>query len=73
MKRILICDPLPAEGLAILERTPGVELVTKEKLKGDALRAALAEVDGCIVRSGTTLTAESLKGQQRLKVIVRAG
>lgn len=73
MRRVLICDPLPAEGLAILERTPGIELDPRTGLKGDALRAALAESDGCVIRSGTTLTAELLKGQKRLKVIVRAG
>lgn len=73
MYRVLICDPLPDEGLRILERAEGVELDKRSGLKGEALRAALAEADGAIVRSGTTLTAEALRGQRRLKVIVRAG
>ena len=38
-----------------------------------ALRKALAEADGIVIRSGTTLTAEILEGQSRLKAIVRAG
>lgn len=73
MHRILICDPLPEEGLAILERAGNVELDKRSGLKGNDLRAALAEADGAIVRSGTTLSADVLKGQNRLKVIVRAG
>lgn len=73
MRRVLICDPLPEEGLAILERTEGIELDKRTGLKGDALREALANSDGCIIRSGTTLTAELLRGLTRLKVIVRAG
>ena len=73
MKRVLIADPLPAEGLAILEQADGVDLDRRTGLKGDELGAALAECDGVVLRSGTTLSAELLKGRTRLKVIVRAG
>lgn len=73
MPRILVSDPLPDEGLRILEKTPGVELDKRSGLKGDELRLALSNADGVIVRSGTTLTSDLLKGQTRLKVIVRAG
>lgn len=73
MARILISDSLAPEGLEILKNTPGIELDMRSGLKGDALRAALAENDGVVVRSGTTLTADLLKGQHRLKAIVRAG
>ena len=37
------------------------------------MRGALQEADGIIIRSGTKLTSDLLEGQQRLKVIVRAG
>ena len=73
MRRVLISDPLPAEGLAILERAENIELDMRTGLKGDELRAALGECDGVIVRSGTKLTADLLQGQKRLRVIVRAG
>lgn len=73
MYRVLISDPLPAEGLEILRKTPSIELDERAGLKGDELRAALAENDGVIIRSGTTLTPDLLRGQSRLKVIVRAG
>jgi D-3-phosphoglycerate dehydrogenase len=38
-----------------------------------ALRQALGDADGIVIRSGTQLTAEVLEGQSRLKAIVRAG
>lgn len=73
MHRILITDNLSPAGLAILERTPGIEPVIKSGLSPEEVREALRDADGIIIRSGTTLTPEILDGQQRLKVIVRAG
>ena len=50
-------------------------MVVDTKLAKDvpALRKALGEADGIVIRSGTQLTAEVLEGQSRLKAIVRAG
>lgn len=73
MPRVLISDSLPSEGLAILERTPGIELDKRTGLKGAELQAAIAAADGVIIRSGTTITADLLKSPGKLKVIVRAG
>ena len=73
--RILVTDKLAEEGLSLLRAEPSLEVVVNTKLASDpaALRAALAEADGIVIRSGTTLTAEVLKDQSRLKAIVRAG
>ncbi len=73
--RVLVTDKLAEEGLAQLRAVPDIEVVVDLKLAKDpvALRAALADADGIIVRSGTQLTAEVLEGQQRLKAIARAG
>jgi D-3-phosphoglycerate dehydrogenase len=73
--RVLVTDKLAEEGLALLRAEPGLEVVVNTKIATDvpALRAALAEADGIVVRSGTQLTAEVLKDQPRLKAIVRAG
>lgn len=73
--RVLVTDKLPEEGLALLRAAEGLEVVVNLKIAGDvpALRAALAEADGIVIRSGTQLTAEVLKDQPRLKAIVRAG
>jgi D-3-phosphoglycerate dehydrogenase / 2-oxoglutarate reductase len=73
--RVLVTDKLAEEGLALLRAEPGIEVVVDTKLAQDipALRRALAEADGIVIRSGTQLTAEVLEGQSRLKAIVRAG
>jgi D-3-phosphoglycerate dehydrogenase len=73
--RVLVTDKLAEEGLALLRGEPTIEVVVDTKLAGDpaALKAALAEADGIVIRSGTRLTAEVLEGQTRLKAIARAG
>ncbi len=75
MHRVLVTDKLAEEGLALLKAEPDLEVIVNTKLAGDpvALKAALAEADGIVIRSGTTLTPEVLDGQTRLKAIVRAG
>jgi len=73
--RVLVTDKLSEEGLALLRAEQGVEVVVDTKLAKDpaALKEALKEADGIAIRSGTTLTADVLDGQARLKAIVRAG
>jgi D-3-phosphoglycerate dehydrogenase len=71
--RVLVTDKLADEGLDLLKSQPGLEVVVNTKLDTAGLRAALAEADGIVIRSGTQLTDEVLKDQPRLKVIVRAG
>jgi D-3-phosphoglycerate dehydrogenase / 2-oxoglutarate reductase len=71
--RVLVTDKLAEEGLELLRGEPGLEVIVNTKLDPPALRAALAEADGIVIRSGTQLTEEVLRDQPRLKVIVRAG
>ncbi|MFO0908340.1 MAG: phosphoglycerate dehydrogenase [Isosphaeraceae bacterium] len=71
--RVLVTDKLAEEGLELLKAEPGLEVVVNTKLDPQALRQALTEADGIVIRSGTQLTAEVLRDQPRLKVIVRAG
>ncbi len=73
MPRIIVLDKLSPEGLALLQKAPHVEFEVRTGLKGTDLRQALAEFDGAICRSGVKITGESLEGNRRLKVIVRAG
>jgi D-3-phosphoglycerate dehydrogenase len=72
MPRVLICDKLEASGLDLL-RQAGLEVDNRPGLKGDELNAALREADGCIVRSGTRLTADVLAEPGKLRAIARAG
>ncbi|MEX1098362.1 MAG: phosphoglycerate dehydrogenase [Planctomycetales bacterium] len=73
MPRVLITDSLSPAGLELLRSQPGIELDVRSLPDLAALRDALAQADGVIVRSATKLTAEALAGQKRLKAIVRAG
>jgi len=73
MPRIIVLDKLAEEGLELLKKAPGIQYEVRIGLAGDALRTALAEFDGAIVRSGVKITAEALEGNKRLKGIVRAG
>ena len=70
--RVLLADRIPATGLAPLQ-DDRFELVEATGLTGDDLADALADVDAVIVRSSTTITAESLARADRLRVIGRAG
>ncbi len=64
--RILIADPIHADGIARLRQE--AEVLEDESL------ASLAEADALIVRSRTKVTAEVLaRGRPRLKVVGRAG
>ncbi len=71
--RVLVTDKLAEEGLQLLRAEPGLEVIVNTKLEVPGLRAALAEADGIVIRSGTQLTEEVLRDQGRLKAIVRAG
>src|SRR5947208_12942533 len=70
--RILILDPLAQEGLDLLAAS-GIEHEVRTGLKGEALKKALVEFDGAICRSGVTIDAVELEGNQRLKANARAG
>lgn len=72
MPRVLILDPLSAEGVRMLQAA-GLEVEERYGLKGRELREALTSADGAICRSGVKITAEVLEGNRRLRVIVRAG
>ncbi|GAB5440481.1 MAG: phosphoglycerate dehydrogenase [Fuerstiella sp.] len=73
MYRVLITDGLHKAGMKILEDAANVEPVVNSELSPEQLKEELQQVDGIIVRGKTKLRAEILEGQQRLKVIVRAG
>ncbi|REJ73638.1 MAG: phosphoglycerate dehydrogenase [Planctomycetota bacterium] len=73
MPRVLITDNLSAAGIETLRAEPGIEVDVRSGLSPEEVREALREADGIIIRSATKLTPEILAGQERLKVIVRAG
>jgi len=71
--KVLISDKLPEEAARILESEKEIEAIVKTGLKGDDLKAAVADVDGIVIRSATKLTADVLEAAKSLKAIARAG
>ncbi len=73
MPRVLVTDALAPEGLEVLEKAPGLEVVNTPGLPSGELALAIAEADGLVIRSGTKVTADVIEAAPRLKVIGRAG
>ena len=71
--KILICDDLSEEGLAIFRKEKTFDVVIKTKLPLADLKKEIADAEACVVRSGTQLTREVIEAAQKLKVIGRAG
>ncbi len=71
--KVLVTDKLDKEGVELLKSYKDLEVIEKETLKGDALKAELKGYDAIIVRSDTKLTKDVLQASEGLKVISRAG
>lgn len=71
--RVLIPTKLAAEGVRILEATPGITVDLRPGLKGPDLRRALADADGVIIRSDSDIDAKTIDAAPRLRLIGRAG
>lgn len=69
--KILVSDPLSAEGIKILKQKAEVTEQTYENT--EKLVSAIGEYDALVVRSGTKVTAEVIEAGKKLKVIGRAG
>ena len=71
--RVLLADKIARNALTPLTADGQFELVERTGLQGEALAAAIAEVDAVIVRSATRITRAALSQGSRIKVIGRAG
>jgi D-3-phosphoglycerate dehydrogenase len=69
--RILVADPIAADGVARLREAGEVEVATG--LSSEELQRKVADVDALVVRSETKVTAEVLAAAPRLRVVGRAG
>ncbi|MFQ6019778.1 MAG: phosphoglycerate dehydrogenase [Dehalococcoidia bacterium] len=70
--RILVCDPIAADGIEALERA-GAQVDVRLGLSPKALREAIDDYAAIIVRSETKVTAEVIRAAKKLQVIGRAG
>jgi len=69
--KVLVSDPIAAEGIAILEGAADVDVRTG--LSKEELVAIIGDYDALAVRSETKVTAEILDAAKNLKIIGRAG
>lgn len=72
MARILLTDPLDAEGVDLLRRR-GHEVVDGTKLDAAGRAAEVAKAEAWVIRSGTTITAADLQAAAKLRAVGRAG
>jgi D-3-phosphoglycerate dehydrogenase len=73
VKRVLVSDSLPSQGLEILQAGEGIQVDVKTGLKPDELKSIIGAYDALVVRSATKVTAEVIEAGVNLKVIGRAG
>jgi len=71
--RVLACDGVSEEGLAVLKADPEVEVETSPPLSPAELKEKIGSYHALVVRSQTKVTAEVLQAAKQLKVIARAG
>ena len=71
MVRILVADPIAAEGIELLKELGEVDVRTG--LSEDDLCEAVADYDALVVRSQTKVTERVLEAGTRLQVVGRAG
>jgi len=70
--KILVSDPLDAEGLEILKKS-GFPVDEVSGLTEDELCAKIGDYDALILRSGTKVTKKVIDAGKKLRVIGRAG
>ncbi len=69
--KILITDPVPDEGIAILRSTAEVDI--KTGLKPEEIKAIIGNYEALLVRSQTKVTGDIIEAGKKLEVIARAG
>src|SRR5246127_5652221 len=71
--RVLLSDPLNAQGVEVFRRYPQLKVDVKTGLKPAELGEIIAPYHGLVVRSATHVTREVVERADSLRVIGRAG
>ena len=71
--KIIVTDEVAAEGLALLEQDPRIEMEVKLGLSKEELLSVIGGYEVIITRSGTTVDKELLDAATKLKLVARAG
>ena len=70
--KILITDPLSESGFKILQKE-NFEIIYKPKIDQKSLINIISDIDGWIIRSGTTIKEDHIRQAHNLQIIGRAG
>ncbi len=73
MPKVLVSDDLAPQGLEILERARGMQVVYRPGLAPGDLLTAIADADGLVIRGATKVTVDVIAVAKQLQVIGRAG
>ena len=71
--RVLISEPLDAEGIELLKRQADLQVDVKTGLSHDELVQVIGDYEALIVRSGAQVTEEVIRAGKNLQVVARAG
>ena len=71
--RVLVTDKLAPQGAEVFRANPEIELDLRPGMPPAELAAAIGTYDALVIRSGTRVTADTLREPGRLRVIGRAG
>ncbi len=71
--KVLLADGIDPAGIELIQKTNAIEPIVHSKLEREKLLEIIPEVDGIIVRSGTSVDREAIERSSKLKVVGRAG
>lgn len=71
--KVLLLDGIDPAGVAVIEKTGEITPLVHSKLAREKLLELVADVDGIVVRSATSVDRELILRAPRLKVVGRAG
>lgn len=71
--KVIVTDEVAAEGLALLEQDPRVEMDVRLGLSKEELLSIIGGYEVIITRSGTTVDKDLLDAATKLKLVARAG
>src|SRR5262245_41921919 len=71
--KVLLLDGIDPAGVDIINRSKSIEPVVREKISREELMTIVADVDGIVIRSSTSVDRELMGNAKRLKVVGRAG
>jgi len=72
MPKVLVCDPIAQDGLAMLKKA-GFTVEENPNLTTDQLEKRIGEFDAVIVRGRTKITSAVLNAGVKLKAVARSG